>query len=254
MKKILLLLTLSIFIFNGCSEDKEENKNSSIVGTWVKHYYYVDNSLNKCKQSNYTEFNEDGSGASWYTDNGEMWKQSNSISKYTYLEETKTLHRKWDEYSDVSEYGVEISGNTLKLKNNEDNEEYIYERCPEFVEKIGGYNPNDIIGIWCSQSYYNGRAHIYGYYEFIDDKKGVSHYEENYPNDPDRNININKEFTYSIDITKNEITFTYIPNGMDIQDKVKIYKIVDITKDYIYISSSDIKYRDDYELEKWMRE
>lgn len=224
MKKLLLIL-LALVGAMGCDKNEKNKPDGevSLIGTWVNYYYEVDENLNEyISKSDYWQFNSDGTCEWWHTSMNEKWKRESTIYNYKYYPEEKKVYlRKLMPNGDYGEnveylYVRELSNKKLVFEEGdgtENGEVIICESCPAFVEKTGGYNPKDIIGKWTDEWGVS--------YEFTDDKNGAYYYNGS-----------KNEYTYSIDISKNEITFTYSSGG------VGIYKLVDINKDYIYLSTS----------------
>ena len=97
MKKILFLLAmLPMLMFTACSSDDDENfgNDSALIGTWVEE-------TNRTMEVFHKQFNADGTGYHWATDNGVIdsygktkitWKTSGKSLYITFPEEGKTKH------------------------------------------------------------------------------------------------------------------------------------------------------------------
>lgn len=234
MKKLLLFITILSFSFSfvGCSKDDgDDEKNRSIVGTWVNHYYEVGENLNESIKSSYFwEFNDDGNCEFWWTKGAEMWKKEPVYYKYKYYPEEKKIHLtelRWDgTYEEEVDYLFvqNLTDDKFVYKYEEDKEDIECERRSKFVEKMGGYNPKDIIGTWkYASATWSGSS-----YEFLDDKNGIYHYTGTGIGNE-----YSSEFKYSIDPSKNEIVFTY-PS-----EDEEVFRLLEITRDHIYMSLDD---------------
>lgn len=120
MKKLILLLALmSVAVFTACSSDDEEENlghDNALVGTWKEDTNHTFEVFNK-------QFNADGSGFHWGTDNGVI--DSYGKTKITWRTKGNSLYITFPKDGEVK-YTYEVEGD--KLTTVYEDEIIVYKR------------------------------------------------------------------------------------------------------------------------------